>query len=123
MNRLVIASVSAFCLCVAAELPAAAQAPDQDVTSQSPAPPAEPKYLDMSAIPALTPDRVMKVQQALQRKGFDAGPIDGILGPMTKEAVRKYQDRYGIKASGEIDNQTLYALGGAELASRPDGDQ
>jgi peptidoglycan hydrolase-like protein with peptidoglycan-binding domain len=119
VNRLVIASVTAMCLCVAASLPAAVQAQTQDVTSQPP--PAEPKYLDMSAVPALTPDRVRKVQQALARKGFDAGPIDGILGPMTKEAVRKYQDQYGIKPTGEIDNQTLYALGGAELASRPDG--
>jgi peptidoglycan hydrolase-like protein with peptidoglycan-binding domain len=119
VNRLVIASVTALCLCVAAGLPAAAQAPDQDVTSHAPPPP-EPKFLDMSAVPALTPDRVMKVQQALHRKGFDAGPIDGILGPMTKEAVRKYQERYGMNPSGEIDNQTLYALGGAELASRPD---
>jgi peptidoglycan hydrolase-like protein with peptidoglycan-binding domain len=123
VNRLVIASVTALCLCGAAGLPAAAQAPDQDVTSQSPPPPPEPQFLDMSAIPAITPDRVMKAQQALQRKGFDPGPVDGILGPMTREAVRKYQDRYGIKPTGELDNQTLYALGGAELASRPGGSQ
>jgi peptidoglycan hydrolase-like protein with peptidoglycan-binding domain len=84
------------------------------------APPAAHKPLDMSAIPTLSPARVIQVQQALQRKGFDPGPIDGVPGPMTREAVRGYQDRYGMPATGEIDNQTLYALGGTELAGRPD---
>lgn len=78
------------------------------------------KLIDMSAIPSLTSDRIQQVQQALQRKGFDPGPIDGVLGPMTREAVRGYQDRYGMPATGEIDNQTLYALGGAELVRQAD---
>ena len=29
------------------------------------------------------------------------GPVDGVLGPMTREAVRGYQDRYGMPATGE----------------------
>ena len=56
----------------------------------------------------------------MQKKGFDPGPIDGVLGPRTREAVRNFQEKYGI-SSTEIDNQTLYALGGVELASRPEG--
>jgi peptidoglycan hydrolase-like protein with peptidoglycan-binding domain len=83
-------------------------------------PQATRKLLDMGAIPTLSAERVLQVQQALQRKGFDPGPIDGVLGPMTREAVRAFQDRYGMPATGEIDNQTLYALGGAELAVSPD---
>ena len=86
----------------------------------STAPQAARKLIDMSAIPTLSPERVSQVQQALQRKGFDPGPVDGVPGPMTREAVRGYQDRYGMPATGEIDNQTLYALGGAELAGRPE---
>jgi peptidoglycan hydrolase-like protein with peptidoglycan-binding domain len=58
------------------------------------------------------------VQQALQDKGFDPGPIDGIVGAKTQEAVRNFQDRYGIAASGGLDNQTLYALGKPDLAKR-----
>ena len=102
-------------------LVAALLCPIQSGTAQeSPAAPQPRKLLDMSAIPTLSPERILKVQQALQRKGFNPGPIDGVLGPMTREAIRSYQDRYGIPATGEIDNQTLYALGGTELASQPE---
>jgi peptidoglycan hydrolase-like protein with peptidoglycan-binding domain len=73
----------------------------------------------MGAVPTLNPDKIRQVQQALQNKGSDPGPIDGIFGPKTKEAVRNFQDRYGMKADGEIDNQTLYALGKPELAGQP----
>jgi peptidoglycan hydrolase-like protein with peptidoglycan-binding domain len=69
----------------------------------------------MNSVPTLSSERIVQLQQALQRKGFDPGPIDGVLGPMTRNAVRGYQDQYGMPATGEIDNQTLYALGGTEL--------
>jgi peptidoglycan hydrolase-like protein with peptidoglycan-binding domain len=35
-------------------------------------------------------DRVREVQQALKASGHDPGPIDGILGPRTKAALRSY---------------------------------
>jgi murein L,D-transpeptidase YcbB/YkuD len=74
--------------------------------------------VDMDAKPpTLDAEGVRKVQAALQKKGIDPGPIDGIFGPRTKEAVRTFQSRYGIKASGEVDNQTLFALGEVDLAS------
>jgi peptidoglycan hydrolase-like protein with peptidoglycan-binding domain len=72
--------------------------------------------VDMDAMPTLDAEGVRKVQLALQKKGIDPGPIDGILGPLTKGAVRTFQSRYGIKASGDIDNQTLFALGEVDLA-------
>jgi peptidoglycan hydrolase-like protein with peptidoglycan-binding domain len=75
--------------------------------------------MDMEAVPTLTAEGIRTVQQALQKKGFDPGPIDGIMGPQTEQAVRKFQDAYGISTSGRIDNQTLYALGQTQLASEP----
>ena len=33
---------------------------------------------------------VRQVQQALVAAGYDPGPIDGIMGPRTKSALRKY---------------------------------
>jgi peptidoglycan hydrolase-like protein with peptidoglycan-binding domain len=72
--------------------------------------------VDMDATPTLNADGVRKVQLALQNKGISPGPIDGIFGPLTKEAVRTFQERYGIKATGDIDNQTLFALGEVDLA-------
>jgi len=69
----------------------------------------------MDAVPSLNEDKVRRAQQALQTKGFDPGPIDGIIGPRTEDAIRSFQDRYGIKTSAKLDNQTLYALGAAEF--------
>lgn len=72
--------------------------------------------LDMAAVPRLDDDGVRRVQGLLRQKGFDPGRLDGILGPVTRGAVRAFQERYGLKV-GEIDNQTLFALGAADLAS------
>jgi peptidoglycan hydrolase-like protein with peptidoglycan-binding domain len=72
--------------------------------------------LKMEMVPRLTADAVRKVQRLLQAKGFDPGELDGLPGRQTKDAVRKFQERYGIEARGVIDNQTLFALGAADLA-------
>ena len=74
--------------------------------------------LDMAAIPRLNPEGVRKVQQLLKDKGLNPGPIDGVMGPLTTEAVRDFQNRYGIRVKGEIDNQTLFALGAVDLAGQ-----
>lgn len=37
-----------------------------------------------------TPEHIRDVQQALANAGYDPGPIDGIFGPRTKAALRKY---------------------------------
>ena len=73
--------------------------------------------LDMNAAPTLNQDQVRRVQQALQKKGFTPGPIDGVLGPHTKSAIRKFQDRYAIQGNGDVNNHTLFALGEPDLAS------
>jgi peptidoglycan hydrolase-like protein with peptidoglycan-binding domain len=77
--------------------------------------------LDMNAVPSLNEEKIRRAQQALQAKGFDPGPIDGVIGPRTEDAIRNFQDRYGIKTSVKLDNQTLYALGAADLAG-PEGE-
>jgi hypothetical protein len=74
--------------------------------------------LDVSKVPALSRDGVRRVQQALKDKGFDPGPVNGVTGARLKDAVNAFQMRYGIGSNGEVDNQTLLALGEAELASR-----
>ena len=50
------------------------------------------------------------VQQALERKGYDVGPIDGVMGPRTQSALREFQQQQGLAQSGQIDQQTLLAL-------------
>ena len=72
--------------------------------------------LNMDAVPNIEREGIRKVQTLLNDKGFDPGPIDGVVGPRTMNALRDFQERFGIKSSGTIDNQTLFALGAIELA-------
>lgn len=53
---------------------------------------------------------VREVQQALQSKGYDVGPIDGVMGPRTESALREFQQQQGLARSGRIDAQTMSAL-------------
>ena len=54
---------------------------------------------------------VRSVQQALIEDGYNAGPIDGIVGPRTSGALREFQDANGLPATGRIDSATVAALG------------
>jgi Putative peptidoglycan binding domain len=54
---------------------------------------------------------VRNVQQALNDKGYGAGPIDGQWGPATEDAVRKFQRASGLPETGQLERSTLNALG------------
>jgi peptidoglycan hydrolase-like protein with peptidoglycan-binding domain len=56
-------------------------------------------------------DAVRKLQQSLNEKGHDAGKEDGLIGPKTESALRDFQQSQGMQATGEIDAETLTALG------------
>jgi hyperosmotically inducible protein len=56
-------------------------------------------------------DRVRAVQEALKTKGFDPGPIDGIHGPQTTQAVKDYQRAENLEVTGRADSATLNKLG------------
>ena len=60
----------------------------------------------------LSPDQVtVNVQEALARAGYYDGPIDGVLGPMTREAIAAYQADNGLAVTSAIDEPTLATLG------------
>src|SRR5687767_8979751 len=52
-----------------------------------------------------------EVQEALKAKGNDPGPIDGRMGPKTRAALKAFQETNGLKATGQLDNQTAEKLG------------
>jgi hypothetical protein len=54
---------------------------------------------------------VSQVQSALARQGYYRGAIDGNMGPATRNALRQYQRRHGLDATGQIDRPVIEALG------------
>ena len=57
-------------------------------------------------------DRVIAdVQGVLQEMGYYRGDVDGLLGPLTREALTSYQEEQGLAPTATIDEPTLDALG------------
>jgi peptidoglycan hydrolase-like protein with peptidoglycan-binding domain len=69
----------------------------------------------------MSQEMVKQAQQALKDKGHDAGPVDGMWGPQTQQAVREFQQKEGIQATGRLDQKTLSALGMQEGTSAAGG--
>ncbi len=65
-------------------------------------------------------DDVLRLQQALQAKGYDIGSTgaDGIYGWNTQQAVRKYQADNGLDIDGVAGNQTLTHLYGSGTSAQ-----
>ena len=60
----------------------------------------------------LRPDQVVvNVQAQLQREGYYDGPIDGVIGPMTRQAIAAFQDDHGLAVTAAVDEPTLETLG------------
>jgi hypothetical protein len=60
--------------------------------------------------PADRDERIRRAQQQLQVAGFYTGTIDGMLGPQSRTALRDYQARHGLPATGRLDMATRKAL-------------
>jgi Putative peptidoglycan binding domain len=68
-----------------------------------------PIYVGRSAEP---PDKVIAdVQAELQEMGYYTGEVDGLLGPLTREALAGYQADQGLIQTEVIDEPTLESLG------------
>jgi peptidoglycan hydrolase-like protein with peptidoglycan-binding domain len=60
---------------------------------------------------ALAKVQVPGVQVALYRHGFYKGSIDGISGPMTRRAIRRFQRSKGLEVDGVVGRRTRAAFG------------
>jgi peptidoglycan hydrolase-like protein with peptidoglycan-binding domain len=60
--------------------------------------------------------QVRAAQEALKEKGFDPGPVDGVMGPKTRAAVREFQRKEGIAETGRLDLTTSSRLGSDRTA-------
>jgi peptidoglycan hydrolase-like protein with peptidoglycan-binding domain len=97
------------------------EAPEKGGAPAAAAPPAAPP-------PAPPPSlgNLKGIQTALKKAGYDPGTIDGVNGPKTEAAVKKFQKDHGLAADGIAGPKTQAALakalaGGAPGAA-PSGD-
>jgi peptidoglycan hydrolase-like protein with peptidoglycan-binding domain len=75
---------------------AAAAAPAAPVGATSPAAPGHGDVAD--------------IQKALQKLGYDPGKIDGLMGPHTQAAIKKFQQANGLAVDGIVGSKTQAAL-------------
>jgi hypothetical protein len=62
--------------------------------------------------------RVGQAQERLKAAGYDPGPIDGVLGPQTRAALRRYQASQGLPTTGALDEATRQVLLPTDLTQR-----
>lgn len=64
-----------------------------------------------SAALTIAPSTVRQIQLQLNRAGFDPGDVDGAWGQGTSNALANFQRTYGLEPTGQINLNTLQALG------------
>jgi len=52
-----------------------------------------------------------QVQDELAREGYDPGPVDGVIGAQTRDAIIDYQKDHDLPVTGRIDTPLLRELG------------
>ena len=65
---------------------------------------------DGNDVVKVTPVIMRKVQQALVNAGFNPGPVDGVSGAKTQNAIESFQKQNNLPA-GKLTKNTLRALG------------
>ncbi|MBN36211.1 MAG: hypothetical protein CMM46_15830 [Rhodospirillaceae bacterium] len=50
------------------------------------------------------------VQMGLLELGYDPGPVDGAVGPMTRSAIVSYQAAAGLPETGEVSKPLLVSI-------------
>lgn len=78
---------------------------------EGPAPDASEVETALRPVSAPVSDPTVKrVQSSLRALGIYAGPVDGLPGPNTRQAVLAFQGANGMPASGEMDAPLMAAL-------------
>lgn len=70
----------------------------------------EPVAVTVESVEAAVAD-TKEVQTVLKKWGYYTGSVDGINGPLTKAAVKKFQRKYGLTADGVVGPLTASKMG------------
>lgn len=70
----------------------------------------EPVAASIESVEAAVAD-TKEVQTVLKKWGYYKGAVDGINGPQTKEAVKRFQRKYGLAADGIVGPLTASKMG------------
>lgn len=84
-------------------------------TQAAPVPPAA--VADAPPSRPLTKDEIKELQGKLGAAGFTAGPVDGVVGPQTQAALRRYAESRSL-AKPEATQETLLRLRSETKASQ-----
>jgi len=71
-------------------------------------------YEDDYAAPVYSDDGTSvaaEVQLILAKRGYYHGDVDGVIGPMSQDAIARYQANHGLAVTGVIDGGLLNSLG------------
>jgi peptidoglycan hydrolase-like protein with peptidoglycan-binding domain len=103
---------------VSATVPATATAQATHATPRSPAAVGMPRGWSAGPVhrwtgytrPNVGSRRVREVQRRLNRLGYESGPVDGLFGPLTERATRRFQTRHDLRVDGVVGPKTLRVL-------------
>jgi peptidoglycan hydrolase-like protein with peptidoglycan-binding domain len=62
-------------------------------------------------------ERVEELQRELRRLGLEPGMVDGRYGPLTTQAVKRFQEGHNLPADGIADPETLNRIKDATPSS------
>ena len=69
-------------------------------------------YGTQTQIPqTISPRAVAAVQERMQELGYYHGPLDGVWGPGTQQAVAAFQQQNGLQPNAQLNPATVTALG------------
>jgi lytic murein transglycosylase len=74
---------------------------------------APPLHKGSGTIPKISFEETRELQQILEKRGYDVGRIDGVLGLKSRVAIRDVQIKYGHPADGWPTAELLARLRGA----------
>jgi peptidoglycan hydrolase-like protein with peptidoglycan-binding domain len=125
MNKLLLTSVAALSLAAAApaiaEQGKSMQQPQATMQQHNGSQAQNENRANASA--NLNQDEIRQAQQALNQKGFNVGRPDGLMGPKTENVIKEFQQKQGLNATGQLDDQTLAALGVSASTNGQNTDQ